>query len=332
MSLTNATVTGNGASNAIGGGLVNQAGNLALLNVTLQDNFRGGVETGQGATTSARNTIFGKGYAVGSDGSCSHAGRNTGSGYVTGPPITSDLGHNLDEDGTCGLSGLANVDPHLAPAYDNGGPTPTAALLAGSPAIDAGNGCAATDQRGRFRPPARVRHRRVRGRALRRAHGDHALAAGRCCRRPRISARGSPSRARRARSPSPGATVRPDLTRTATYAAGVISSTTNRTARLDGLEPETTYYYQAIAENASGVSVGDVLSFTTAAAPPEVLGGASSRRDGHLGEHRVLGQPERSSDDVQGRLDLPRRWQRERTGGRQAPARRRSRSPARSPA
>lgn len=53
------------------------------------------------------------------------------------------------------------VDPLLGPLQDNGGPTFTHALLAGSPAIDTGNpallgsggsACEATDQRGVARP------------------------------------------------------------------------------------------------------------------------------------------------------------------------------------
>jgi hypothetical protein len=54
--------------------------------------------------------------------------------------IWSSGGHNLDRDGSCGLDAstdLANVDPLLGPLQDNGGPTPTHALLRGSPAIDA---------------------------------------------------------------------------------------------------------------------------------------------------------------------------------------------------
>ena len=72
--------------------------------------------------------------------------------------ITS-LGHNLDGDGSCGLSGpgdLSGVDPILGPLADNGGPTFTHALLPASMAIHAGDDTAApaTDQRGfpRFGP------------------------------------------------------------------------------------------------------------------------------------------------------------------------------------
>ena len=66
-------------------------------------------------------------------------------------------GHNLHGDNTCNLTGpndLLRVDPLLGPLQDNGGPTLTHALLAGSPAIDAGNDTAApaTDQRGASRP------------------------------------------------------------------------------------------------------------------------------------------------------------------------------------
>jgi hypothetical protein len=65
--------------------------------------------------------------------------------------------HSLDAGTSCGLTGpgdLSGVDPQLGPLRDNGGPTATFALLAGSPAIDAGDpeGCRATDQRGVARP------------------------------------------------------------------------------------------------------------------------------------------------------------------------------------
>ena len=71
------------------------------------------------------------------------------------------LGHNLDSDGTCGLTeptDLPNTDPLLGPLADNGGPTLTHALLPTSPAIDAGSCMAVdgspvtTDQRDATRP------------------------------------------------------------------------------------------------------------------------------------------------------------------------------------
>jgi len=75
---------------------------------------------------------------------------------------TSD--HNLIGVGD-GLSGITNgvngnqigtaaepIDPLIGPLQDNGGPSPTHALLPGSPAIDAGNTSNDTDQRGVDRP------------------------------------------------------------------------------------------------------------------------------------------------------------------------------------
>lgn len=68
-------------------------------------------------------------------------------------PIGSG-GFNLDEDSSCGVrrsTDLTGVDPLLAPLAENGGPTPTRALLPGSPALDRGNGFGFSgggDQRG----------------------------------------------------------------------------------------------------------------------------------------------------------------------------------------
>jgi hypothetical protein len=60
--------------------------------------------------------------------------------------------NNLIEDGSC--SPALSGNPNLGPLANNGSSTLTHALLAGSPAIDAGNNatCLATDQRGISRP------------------------------------------------------------------------------------------------------------------------------------------------------------------------------------
>lgn len=68
-----------------------------------------------------------------------------------------DAGNNISSDASCQFTqpgSRNNVDPLLSPLADFGGPTPTMALLAGSPAIDAAlsSFCVATDQRGRPRP------------------------------------------------------------------------------------------------------------------------------------------------------------------------------------
>jgi hypothetical protein len=68
-----------------------------------------------------------------------------------------DGGHNICSDASAKLSSYASrnsTGPLLGPLSDNGGPTPTMALLPGSPAIDAGDdtACPSTDQRGVPRP------------------------------------------------------------------------------------------------------------------------------------------------------------------------------------
>jgi CSLREA domain-containing protein len=127
-------------SNNTGDGLVITAANAAsatLMNCTVAYNTSNGIYNDR--TTTLQNTI------VANNGvDCS------------GLVITSN-GHNLDGDGTCGLTGtgdITNTNALLAPLQDNGGPTLTHALLTGSPAIDAGNpaGCQLTDQRGVSRP------------------------------------------------------------------------------------------------------------------------------------------------------------------------------------
>jgi hypothetical protein len=81
------------------------------------------------------------------------AGNTANSGTDLSGSFAS-LGHNLVGN-SFGASGFAasdrlNVDPRLGPLQNNGGPTPTMALLPGSPAINAGDntGAPAFDQRG----------------------------------------------------------------------------------------------------------------------------------------------------------------------------------------
>jgi hypothetical protein len=66
-------------------------------------------------------------------------------------------GYNLEDGVYCNFTAVgdrAQTNPKLGPLQLNGGSTTTHALLAGSPAIDAGTnvGCPAIDQRGIIRP------------------------------------------------------------------------------------------------------------------------------------------------------------------------------------
>ena len=145
LTLNNSTLSDNSASggNAVGGIQIYQSATLTLDNSTVSGNAgtsTGGLANFQFASATLKNTIM----------------ANNGASDCSGT-ITS-LGHNLDSDGSCGLTGpgdISSASPLLGPLAGNGGPTLTHALLSGSPAIDAGSSdCPppATDQRGAARP------------------------------------------------------------------------------------------------------------------------------------------------------------------------------------
>jgi len=146
LSLTNSTLTGNHANGKGFGGAIDFEGETStatLLNDTIVANtigsgiFGGGIEN-EGQTT-ARNTIISGNTAGAEVNNCGNA------------PIAAGA-HDIELGTTCGFD--MNADPKLAALAENGGPTETMALLAGSPAIDAGDSafCPATDQRGVSRP------------------------------------------------------------------------------------------------------------------------------------------------------------------------------------
>ena len=156
VTLTNSTVSDNsgysldstGFNTATGGGILEVYADLSLVNTTLSGNtttapYGDGMGAaidyfgfGTSPTIEFTNTIFG----------------NHLPGYTC---MTIDPAHNISgnlaDDATCGSipATLTLLDATLA---DNGGPTQTNALLAGSTAIDAGGACAlAEDQRGVLR-------------------------------------------------------------------------------------------------------------------------------------------------------------------------------------
>ncbi len=139
IDLENVTISGNSASGQGGGIYQAGTGDVTLTNVTVANNNTGGGIRNQ-TSMELQNTIL--------------AG-NAPANCVGNAP--QSLGSNLDSGFSCFLSAggdLSNVNPLLGPLTFNGGPTLTQTLLAGSPAIDAGDNeaCPATDQRGYGRP------------------------------------------------------------------------------------------------------------------------------------------------------------------------------------
>jgi hypothetical protein len=157
LTIRNSTISGNSANSGGGGILVARlagADVAQLSNVTITGNTAsggtgGGIAAEFGATVQMRNSIV-----AGNNGPMP--------GWVDVYPAggVNSLGYNIGT-GFSPAPGDLISNPVLGPLADNGGPTQTQTLLAGSPAVDAGNpgGCRddtgallQTDQRGLPRP------------------------------------------------------------------------------------------------------------------------------------------------------------------------------------
>lgn len=165
LTVTNSTITGNSVENPglnEGGGILaglspteTDGTSVNLLNTTVAGNSvaAGGIgggftinnpTAGVLTTFTVKNTILAANTAGGAAADC-------------GKVVATTSANNLSSDASCLFTDAAskqNANPQLGPLQDNGGPTNTLALPAGSPAIDAGTnaGCPPTDQRGVSRP------------------------------------------------------------------------------------------------------------------------------------------------------------------------------------
>ena len=157
LTIANSTIAGNGAPNGDGGALYHDSDDGTVVNCTISGNSAGidGANVFLSGDATFTNTIV--------------AGTPDANSNISSPP--NDGGHNIDDGATCRFTGsgcadtsgtsFCDTNPLLDPAgpANNGGPTQTIALLAGSPAIDHGDpdACAAApvggvDQRGVSRP------------------------------------------------------------------------------------------------------------------------------------------------------------------------------------
>ena len=139
VTLTNSTVSGNIASgtDANGGGIYNLIGNLTLTNSTISGNVAsvgGGVSSNVDPmfhstmmnTIVANNTVGSGGIGPDVSGTFNSQDYNI-IGNTSGATFTGNTAHNI-----------TGQNPLLGPLQNNGGATFTHALLAGSPALDAG--------------------------------------------------------------------------------------------------------------------------------------------------------------------------------------------------
>ena len=130
VTLVNSTVSGNTSTAAVPWSAVGSFGTVTVTNSTVAHNFGGGLQSNSVITL--RNSII---------------SNNGGKNCFNTPHVYA--GVSIANDSSCGIApGILITDPQLAPLADNGGPTMTHALTAGSPAINAGGSCTVTtDQR-----------------------------------------------------------------------------------------------------------------------------------------------------------------------------------------
>jgi hypothetical protein len=134
LTIANSTFSGNSAPYK-GGGIHNESNTLTIINSTFSGNganSSGGGLLIYGGTLNYANTII--------------ANSTSGGDCVLGSGTIGTNTNNLVEDGSC--SAFLSGDPNLAALADNGGPTETLALMAGSAAIDAGDNTVCDDNPG----------------------------------------------------------------------------------------------------------------------------------------------------------------------------------------
>ena len=182
LTVTNATITGNTATN--GGGIDNEnGGTLQVVGSTFSNNSatnQGGGIANNGTATLTNSTLAGNTASLGGGvwnggtlttvnvtiayNSVTSGGMGGGLDQASGTALLYNtivaLNAGGDISGTISSASAYNLigvpNPGLAPGLaNNGGPTETIALLAGSPALDAGSsqvpGAPSTDQRGAVR-------------------------------------------------------------------------------------------------------------------------------------------------------------------------------------
>ena len=176
LAVTNSTVSGNAALNSDGGGILSTAANVNITDSTITGNtssdrgngitIRSVLGTEQALLT-VNNSIIAGNSGFNSVGDIdlgfddfgpfdpaaivirsSLVGNNANSSLLAAPIGSPDVNGNIIGDFS------SPIDPLLGELADNGGPTRTHALLAGSPAIDTGDNVFSFDQRGEVRPNA----------------------------------------------------------------------------------------------------------------------------------------------------------------------------------
>lgn len=156
--LVDSTISGNTAGGDGGGFYGRTASGLTVNNSTISDNtsgFEGGGFFLNRTYATLTNSIVANNAAPSGaeffGATQSAIPSNVAASYNL---IKGSYSFNPSGGGLSGTENIFGQDPELGPLTNNGGPTQTRALLAGSPAIDKGDNstCETTDQRGVPRP------------------------------------------------------------------------------------------------------------------------------------------------------------------------------------
>ncbi len=136
VTINNSTISGNDASDGGGGGVYNLAGVYFNHSIVSGNTATFAGNEVSGAVNADDHNLFG------------HSGETDYEAFDGFAPTgLTDINATSDGGGTPTALGAI-----LDPLADNGGPTETHALVPGSPAIEAGDTCESTDQRGEGRP------------------------------------------------------------------------------------------------------------------------------------------------------------------------------------
>jgi hypothetical protein len=256
-----------------GGGLAVFSGSPApaLLNVTVAENQLGGPGTpGPGGVmgSSGQPGIGGGVYASGSPaislGNDLLAANASSNCAGTTP---TDGGHNLSFGGSGCPAGFATGDPRLSNLSDNGGPTATMELGAGSAAIDqvpaSGAGCPATDERGVGRPVGAACDIGAFELALPGAGAPTAVAVAATT--AMVSATVTANQASGIARFDYGTTTAYGQSTASEAVAGI--GPTVATATLSGLTPGTSYHVRVLVSTSDGTTQSTDTTFTMVAAP-----------------------------------------------------------------
>jgi CSLREA domain-containing protein len=153
VTLVNSTLSGNVALKD-GGGIYDRGNSIymtivSLYNTTIANNR---TELGEGGGIHIWGSMFNFGNSIVAGNN--DDGNEAPDCFTAASGVVNSLGYNLIQAPSgCNISGdltgnLSGVSPGLGPLQDNGGPTPTHALLTDSLALDAGNPAGCTDQLG----------------------------------------------------------------------------------------------------------------------------------------------------------------------------------------